>query len=280
MAMFFLLLPALAAVMAGLAVAGFNRHQVLEDGPLIRQFLVAMAVFVVVLVGVSKSHTVRMRLDPVYKLQTELAADPVLQALREHAPDDAKKLENLLILATNEGHSLARAKALTRPVLSMWARYRVSFADHGAVLQWAQVHIDSLKELRARDPALCVQYLLPPTAESLAGLTAFSTGNMTAFEQAVVRLYASANQGMRHTGASSNPPVELEVLRAHYAEITEQVLERYGLRFGEGTAKATPDQLKADTPARVCDAYLYRLEAMQARPAPVAARLLQAALRD
>ena len=72
----------------------------------------------------------------------------------------------------------------------------------------------------------------------------------------------------------------LEVLRAHYAEITEQVLERYGLRFGEGTAKATPDQLKADTPARVCDAYLYRLEAMQARPAPVAARLLQAALRD
>lgn len=280
MALFFLLLPALAAVMAGVAVAGFNRHQVLEDGPLIRQFLVAMTIFVLVLVGVSKSHPVRMRLDPVYKLQTELAADPVLQALRENAPDDAKKLENLLILATNEGHSLARAKALTRPVLSLWARYRVSFADHKSVLQWAQVHIDLLKELRERDPALCIQYLQAPTAESLPGLTGFSASNTAAFERAVVQLYTSANQGSRRTGATADPVVSLEELRAHYAEITEQVFQRHGLRFGEGTAKTTEAQLLADTPARVCNAYLDRLEAMQARPAPVAARLLQAALRD
>lgn len=280
MAWFFLLLPAASALMAGVAVAGFNRHEVLDDASLVRQFLVAMGVCALVLFGASRSHTVRVRLDPVYKLQTELAADPVLHALREHATDDARKLEHLLILASNEGHSLARAKALTRPVLSLWARYRVAFADHKAVLQWAQVHIDSLKELRARDPQLCISYLLPPTAESLPGLAAFSAANTAAFEQAVVQLYAAANQGLRRAGSAGDPAVELEVLRAHYAEVTEQVLQRHGLRFGEGTAKTTEAQLKADTPARVCDAYLYRLEAMQARPAPVAARLLQAALRD
>lgn len=280
MALFFLLLPTMAAVMAGAVVAGFNRHHVLEDGPLIRQFLVAMALFAVVLFGVSQSHPVRMRLDPVYKLQTELAADPVLQALREHAPDDARKLESLLVLAANEGHSLARAKALTRPVLSLWARYRVAFADHTSVLQWAQVHIDSLKELRERDPALCIQYLQAPTAESLPGLTGFSAANTAAFERAVVQLYTSANQGMRRTGRAADPVVSLEELRAHYADITQQVLQRHGLRFGEGTAKTTEAQLLADTPARVCNAYLDRLETMQARPAPIAARLLQAALRD
>ena len=63
MALFFLLLPALAAVMAGWRsrvqpASGAGRRP--PDPPV----LVAMTIFVLVLVGVSKSHPVRMRLDP------------------------------------------------------------------------------------------------------------------------------------------------------------------------------------------------------------------------
>ncbi len=280
LALFFLMVPSLAAILAGVAVAGFNRHQVLEDGPLIRQFLVAMGVAVVVLVAVANSHGVRMRWDPVYRLQTQLAADPVLQALHAYAADDGRKLHDLLVLAVNEGHTLAQAKALTRPVLAEWARYRVGFADQATSLRWAQVHMDALRELQARDPTLCIQYLLPPSAESLPGLAALSAANTAAFEEAVVQLYTAAHRTMSRTGASTDAPVQLDELRAHYRAVTELVAQRHGLRFGEGTARATVAQLQADTPARVCAAYLFRLEAMQASPTPVAARLLQAALRD
>jgi hypothetical protein len=280
LSIFFLLTPTVGAVLAGVVVAVMNRNEVLEDSSLIRQFVVVMLACSVILFGASKTHSVRMRIDPVYKLQTELNTDPVLQAIKEHAPDDGRKLEELLVLGTSEGHTLAQAKALTRPVLVTWARYRVGFAEHKATLQWAQVHIDALKELRDKDPALCVQYLLPPTAEALTGLMSFSAANTAAFEAALIELYASAHRKMGHTSKANDPPVDLEVFRAQYGLVADAVWQRHGLRFGEGTAKATVAQLKADTPKRVCDAYIFRLETMQASPAPVAARLLQAALRD
>ena len=62
-------------------------------GP-IRQFLVAMAVFVVVLVGVSKSTRCVCDWTPFTSCKTELAADPVLQrryaSMRRTTPRSSK----------------------------------------------------------------------------------------------------------------------------------------------------------------------------------------------
>lgn len=142
------------------------------------------------------------------------------------------------------------------------------------------MNIDTLKELRAKDPALCVQSLLPPPADQRPLSVVFSPTNSDAFEASLIGLYASAGRTMRRERSLTDLPVTSEETQLAYSAITEQVQQRFSLNFGGMTAAASPGLLQSASPGLVCDAVIFRLEAMQARPQPIAAALLRNTLRD
>ncbi len=280
LALYFLLVPGVCAMLAGTVVWASNRNTVLDDGSLIRHFVCVLTVCLLIAWGLTQTTTFRLRTDPGFKMQTELAADPLYQAVKEHAPDDEKKLIAFLAIQISQGQTLKEALAQARPLLSEWMLYRVAFADQKTVLRWAQVSIDALKELRDKDPALCVNALLPLPMQQHPGSVPFSAANASAFRAAVIDIYASANRTMRHVASPTDLPETLEDMQREYRVIADLVQQRFGLKFGEGTAKATVAQLTSASPAHVCNAFIFRLEVMQALPQPIAAGLLRGTLRD
>lgn len=127
LALYVLVVPSMCALVAGTLVWVVNRNQVLEDASLIRQFLLILSICLLLAWGVGRTTAFRLRVDPVFALQTALDSHPLYLGIKEHAPDDAEKLRAALAVQTAQGKTLAEALAQVRPLLSRMAPYRVVF---------------------------------------------------------------------------------------------------------------------------------------------------------
>lgn len=270
----------ICASFSGFLVWAFNRNQLLEDRDLIREFVLILVACMLLAWGASTTDTARMYLDPQFRLQTELDAHPVYATIKRFSDDDRQKLEEFLVSQLAEGKTLPEAFVQARTLLVELANYRLGFSDQKTHLLWARVTADSLKELQAKDPALCYQAL--PITQPLDQQTltqAFSAENTQAFQQAIIALYESADQGMRHERPVSDKPIEFNAAALEYRVVQTTVEEQFGEDVAEQLSKRKFPEPPLAPRAQMCAAKIVQLEAMLERPQAMASRLLDSVLR-
>ena len=282
MGLFILLMPAACATFAGFVVWASNRSQVLDDGQLIRHFLLFLAISMALVWGISRTDAVRLRIDPQFKLMTEMQAHPVHIAIKRGTPDDLKKLEVFLVQQVSQGRNLDAAFVQARPLLTDMAGRWLGYADSKTTLMWARLTVESLMELQAQDPQLCYQALsLKPSTQqpqkqpqTQPQRPSFSAGNSNAFQRAVVEVYGSAGRGLRHQHPASDRPPEFNEVSLEYRTIMGVIAQRFGQPMAELLTKKAFIEAPAEPAEKVCAAMIFQLEAMQARPPAMAVRLL------
>ena len=282
MALYFLFLPTVCAAMAGTVIWTTNRSQVLDDNRLIRQFILWFAICIALAWGLTKTDAVRLRIDPQFRLMTEMQAHPLYVAIKRGTPDDLKKLEIFLAQQVSQGRKLDAAFVQARPLLTDMAGRWLGYADSKTTLMWARLTVESLKELHAQDPLLCYQALsLKPSTQqpqkrpqTQPQRPSFSADNSNAFQRAVVEVYESAGRGLHHQHPPSDQPPDFNEVSLEYRTIMEVIAQRFGQPMAELLTKKAFIEAPAEPAEKVCAAMIFQLEAMQARPPAMAVRLL------
>jgi len=272
-----LLFAPVAASIAGVALWALYRHERMEDGQLVRTF-----VFFAVMVGMAlyaaiSSDSVRRRIDPQFRMISEIDAHPLYDTFQRLSPDEAKLLEELLTKEMSRGATLSEAMLRARAWLTAAGNHRIGFTDQTTRLNWGRVAVDSLKELRSRDTLLCQQMISGQKVDTQSLPQAFTEKNTAAFHSALIAVYEAADKGMRH-----------ELPREQAADFNATALEfrsiKAGLEreFGADIASFISSRERQDWPAaeeRLCSARIAQLEAMLTRPKATAALLIDSALR-
>lgn len=267
------------ATVAGLVTWASTRKQSLNDGDLLRDFLVILAVCTALAWAASRTDAMRMRLDPQFRIQTELEAHPLYSTIKRLAPDDHKVLHDFLVSQMSHGRSLPEAFLQARPLLEKLTRYRLGFADQKSHLTWGRITVDTLKELQARDPVLCYRVLSSLALDQQTLAQGFSEENTKAFQQAVMEIYASADGGMRHARPSDEKPVEFNDAALEYRVIQETIVQKFGEPVSEQLARKRFPEPPVEPPEQMCSAMIMQLDAMLARPQAMASRLIDSVLR-
>ena len=276
---FGILFMPVCATIAGLALWVVSRDEELEDGALFRHFLLILAICAVSLWGASRTDAMRMRLDPQFRIQTELDAHPVYAAIKRLAPDDHKKLHDFLALRLSQGDTVPQAMLQARPLLTALTNHRLGFADRKAKVRWGQVTLDTLRELRAADPILCYRALSPEPLDRQTLAQGFSPENAKAFQEAVIEVYEAADRGMRHQRAPDEKPLEFNEVALEYRVIKNGIVARFGEPAARQIAARDFPQPPVEPAERMCAARIAQLEAVLERPPAMASRLIDNALR-
>ena len=271
-------MPGCAAI-AGFIVWLTNRGEALEDGALVRQFVFVAVVCAVIALGIGKTDAARMRLDPQFKLQTEMEAHPVYAAIKRIAPDDHQKLQAFLIAQLATGAALSDAFLQARPILTALANNRLGFVDQKTRLMWAQLFVDSLVELDTGDSEACYRLLSAQSLDRQTLAHAFSAGNIREFQRAVIDVYESADRGMRHAQPAGDSPADFNETAREYSVIRESITLKFGEPVSKQIASRQFPEESIESAEQLCAARIFQLEAMMERPQAMAALLVDSALR-
>jgi hypothetical protein len=277
--LFDLLFMPVCAGMAGLFLWVITGKYEQDDRVLVRDFLFILAACMLLGWGTSRTDTARMILDPQFRLQAELDAQPVYAALKRTAPDDQKVLHEFLVSRLSQGLTLPEAMLQARSLLTRLTNERLGFADQKTRVAWGRVTVDTLRELQARDPGLCYRALASQPLDSKTLSSAFSAGNTAAFQQAVVDVYESAHQGMGHERRPGDKPVEFNDAAREFSVISDTLAQQFGgLVSRQVSRKKFPEQPSAPA-EQLCAVRIAQLDAMLARPQAMAAMLVDSVLR-
>lgn len=274
-----LLLVPLSAPLAGLSVWLASRREVLEDGDLLRRFLILLGAWMLLIWGVSHMDSVRFYIDPVFRISTQLAQHPVFATIDRLSPSDAARLKPFVGEQLMQGVSVTETFLRARPLLSNMATERLGFADQKTRLAWGQSTLDTLRELQAIDPAACYRTIATKGADPTTPWNAFSQHNTEAFQRAVVAVYESANEGMSHTSTRREPRPDIDLARREYSAIDEDIIRRFGKPMAKQLTKTRLAQARTEPSADICSARIFQLEEVLKRPQPLAATLVDAVLR-
>lgn len=273
-----LVMPACATV-AGLVVWALHRREPLHDGELVRNFLVVLALCVGLAYGLSRTDSVRLRVDPVYRMNAELEAHPLYVTIREHAPDDERMLRAFLVQHMSQGDSLSNAFLRARPLLNGDVLNRLGFADQQTKVMWGRVVANSLKELQSRDTLACYHALGNHVLDEGTLMQGFSPENSLDFQRAVINVYQSADRGMRRDTSPQEEPTTFEDAAREFRAVQADLELRFGPDIAKQIAAKKFPEVPAESPATMCAARIFELEAMLQRPKGLAARLIDSALR-
>jgi hypothetical protein len=276
-----LTLPA-CAVASALVVGVIHRHDELEDGALLRQFIVVLVIGIGIglLYTTMQRPSVKLRLHPELRLQADIEADPIYKALADIAPEYAAGFGDVLGTEPVTSATLSQARLQARSMLTALATARLGFADQATHIAWGQVTLDTFRELKARSSEQCYAALSGQALDRETLAHGFSTQNTAAFEAAVLQvLLESSGKGLRREGRGADRPADFNATMREYQGIQDEVAQVFG---PEVSALLTnkrfpkPPPMSADT---VCAARIYQLEAMLKRPKATAALLIDSALR-
>jgi len=270
----------LCATVAGSAVWLLHRNETLEDTALLRNFLIVFGLFFGLVAGIARTDTVRMHLDPAFRIRTEIEANALFTVINQiDASGSGGQLRRSLEAQMSAGASLDEALAHERPHLNEAARYRLGFADQQARIMWAGFVADTLMELQQKDPELCYGMMSGAALEAKTPGSTFSTQNTKAFHAALIRLYESADRGMRRESSPTNVRTDFDEGRREFAAIKDELTQR----FGPEVAAAITGRTFSDSPpasaATMCRARIFQLQAILRRPQGPASMLVGDALR-
>jgi hypothetical protein len=272
-----LVLPACAAL-AGCVAWLIHRDETLEDNALLLRFAMLLAIALLLGWRVGRSDAVRTRIDPAYRIARQLAADPLVDALRRTLPGETT-LEQSLVGELARGRTLAEAKLLAQPLLVRLATERMGFADAPTQAAWGKVVRDRLSTLQARDPALCYAAMRHQPLDSEVLLAGFDAAASQALEQGVIRIHESADEHLRHPEVQRAPRASFDEAQREYGVIAEELARQYGdtlVRFASG--KSFPEDPGVPL-ADACEVRLALLDAALDEPQPMAAALVDGLLR-
>lgn len=275
----FLIVPFCACI-AGFFVWLLTRRQTVDDGILLRDFLLILTTLIAVVVGAGRTDAMRMRFDPQFRAQTELDAHPVYATLKRLNPDDFKELDHFLALQRPLEKSLPEAFLQARPLLTRLATNRSGFADQKSRVSWGQVTVDTLKELQDRDPLLCYRQLSSQPLDRQTLAEAFSAENSNAFQQSIIEIYESAHERMNYKPSPTDEtPVEFNDAAREYHAIMDIITERFGKPVAEQLNKKKFPEQPVEPAEQMCAARIFQLEAMLERSQSMASRLIDSVLR-
>jgi len=269
----------LSALVAGVVVGVVHRGEALEDGALLRNFLVVLLIALVALYGVSRTHAVRSRLYPELVAQAQIDTHPLYATLLRDAPDDAARLHAVLVAERASGASLDGALRQARPLLTTMATERLGFADQSTHLAWGQVTVETLQELKARDPDACYVALSGHDLDRATLADGLSAQNTGEFQQAVIQLYESASRGMRRERPVDETPADFNATAREFRAIIEALSQRFSPATGEFFDRKRLPQSLGGRARELCEARIYELQSMLLRPKATAALLIDSVLR-
>jgi hypothetical protein len=255
-----------------------HRDEQAEDSKLIRDFVVFLCLFVFAFWQVSKSHSVRMHLDPDYRIQVEIENHPVYQSL-EGLESEANTLKAGLSDEMHKGKSIQQALLLTRPWLRDEVTHYSGFADQKTRLKWAKLYVATLKELQDINASACYQEIAQHDLDQNILLRGFSSENSQAFQQIVVDVHQSAIRGMSHNYPSDERPADFNATALENNTINKDIEEKFGTDIVDIIRRHQFTDAEPSSPEKICAARIYQLESMLERPQATASLLVDSALR-
>lgn len=277
--LFDLLLMPICAVVTGVLVWLLSGGDEQDDQKLFRHFVLIMGVCLLTAWKTSQTDAVRMVLDPQFRLQKELDAQPVYATFKTFAPDSLKSLDEFVVQRMAEGNSMPDAFLLARSLLTSMTNDRMGFADQKTRIAWGRVTADSLRELKASDPGQCYRALSGQLLDDQTLLHGFSAGNSDAFVRAVVAVFESADRGMRDERTPGDIPVDFNTAAREYRVIMEAVKAQFSEQVERQLEKKTFPAQPAGPAEELCSARIVQLESMLERPQGMAAMLIDSVLR-
>lgn len=273
-----LMLPA-CGLFAGIIVWLLNRKAEASDGSLFWGFMIPFACSAMILFDVSKTDTVRKKIDPVYKQQTDLEAHPVYVALKKIPPGDLNNLDQDLMRFAQKGVSIPELMTIARPRFVEIANKRLGWASADAHVAWAQITVDTLIELQKRDPKVCFQALAGTQEGAQALSKGLSASNTQTFQTTFVDLIDSTDRDVHGRAKQNVPNVEFNDAARQWRVVMDAVQARYGEAVSEIVSHKKWREVPPDMQGQVCAARIMQLNTMIEQPVPMAYRLLDSAMR-
>ena len=268
----------LCATVAGVIVWLLYRNESLEDTELQRNFLIVFGIFFGLGWAVLRTDTVRMHLDPAFRIKTEIEANALFRTLNEiDESGTGTSVRRSLEAQMIAGASLTEALAGVRPLLSKAARYRLGFADQKTRILWARYVADTLSELQQQDPERCYLMMSGDAFDARGG--ALSVENTKAFHAALIRLYESSDRTMRRERSPTDVASDLAAGRREFAAIKDELTSRYGPEVAAAITNRKFEDPPPASAATMCRARIFQLEAILKRPQGPTSMLVGDALR-
>jgi hypothetical protein len=217
------------AALAGIVTWKLTSGRKPTEGELVKDFAVALGLFLMVSFALTRSEFIRSRFDEGYQAGVAYLEMPVHVALREHRPDEWKPMEAAAVQAFDAQVPPKLVLEQTRKHYLGLARKMMGTAQGGAVLAYGEALVPVLDQLRASDPARCVRMAWPQVpAEPFDPSPRLSPPVNLAYEQAVARLVAentvSAVQGAWKAEAGAS----LTEVQAGLDEVRKATAEKHG----------------------------------------------------
>jgi hypothetical protein len=273
-----LLFAPVAASIAGVGLWALHRHERMEDDALVRRFVFFLVMAGVALYATINSDSVRRRVDTQYRILSEIEAHPLYDTFKRLSPDHAQRLSEVLGKEMAQGASISDAMLRARGWLTAAGNDRIGFTDQATRLEWGRVAVDSLKELRSRDPMLCQRMISGQPVDSQALQQAFTERNTAAFHSALMAVYEAADKGMRHE-LPHEQAADFNATALEFGRIQGELERQFGADVAAWVSSREHQGRPAATAERLCSARIAQLEAMLTRPKPTAALLIDSALR-
>jgi hypothetical protein len=272
--LFGLLLFPVAALFAALVCWRFNREPESASAAF-QDFMVPFVVAVVLLYGFSNTTWVRLRIDPVFRLQTEINAHPLYQAIRASHLDDNEAFYKALMTDGLRGSSLDHLFKLARPLLNKMGNEKALWADPASRIAWGKITVATLRELQDQGGSACID-VLANRAASVQALGKLSEANTREFQQILTRVLTTSTQDQRPKTA---PAISWE----NGSQQARSILESIKLRHGEMAANIVFQRQFSTIPpeqeSAVCAARIQQLEETTNTPPAMAAYLLSSFIR-
>lgn len=271
----------LCGLLAALGTALWMRGHDADDGQIYWSFVALFVLAMAVCVGLLRTDWLQRRLDPMADAALQLEAHPLFAALRESQLREIEPLPGRIMQRVADGADLVAATASVRPDLANIGNNELGWADAETRVEWARAEVATLRELGARNATQCAA--VARSQADPAGLAVLATGmsvaNQQQFEAAFVRLLKSRSVGLRRTGA--NDGIDFNDAQRRYSEIHASLASTHGEDIDDDLGSRHFDRAppKVNNPNRVCRYRIAQLEAYLAEPAPMASRLIDAAMR-
>jgi hypothetical protein len=273
-----LLVPG-CALLAGVIVWLILRHQSPADGELVGTFAGVLLGCLVLAIGIGKTDTVRLRIDPRYRILKEINANPVFATLQRTSPSNHRALADDLARSLAQNATVAEAFERARPLLTSMTNQELGFASWSATVHWGVLTRDSLAALQSTDPASCVRAMRREPLELATMRRAFNADNARAFQNVVIEVFETGAHSKAHDYSMQKSLVDFNAGVRRFRELGERIATRFGeVTAKEATAKELPAQLTTSA-SELCAARIALLDDILDEPEPMAGFLVDGLLR-
>jgi hypothetical protein len=272
------------AVASALVVGFIHRHDELENGALLRRFILVLAIALGLIYTIAQRPSVQLQLHPELRLKADIEADPIYKTLADIGPEYAAQFQAVLAAEQATIATLPEARLQARTMLMALATRRLEFTDQAAHVAWGQAMLDTFRELQVRSADECYAALSGQALSRETLAHGFSAENSAEFEAAALQVLESSGKFLSgrftHGGhPNTDQPADFNATMRDWQGIQDEIAQAFSPEVSALVQKnrfPPSPPMSADT---VCAARIYQLDAMLKRPKAAAALLIDSVMR-